>query len=216
MDNKTIYNKAKDFQDALIKVVQDFNAITEQYYEDNRALLLKQVPEKVPKFLKCCRTLESFTSYLTNIASGSGSWKERRTHIYSEFGPLLDYLEFGGTTNFNVVNIIFNHIRRLLNDGYYFNAVEEAYKIVRGKLKSITGSEKATEAFNEQNYKKIFGHQPINEVEKDFFEGVKFLHMAIQFLRNEKSHTPAQELDKNLAMHYIVLASLAYNLINRK
>lgn len=39
--------------------------------------------------------------------------------------------------------------------------------------------------------------------------------MAIQNLRNEKSHTPARELDKNLAIHYIVLASLAYDLINR-
>jgi hypothetical protein len=43
------------------------------------------------------------------------------------------------------------------------------------------------------------------------FQGVKFLHMAIQKLRNEKAHTPAQKMDKNLAIHYIVLASLAYN-----
>lgn len=35
--------------------------------------------------------------------------------------------------------------------------------------------------------------------------------MAIQKLRNEKAHTPAQKMDKNLAIHYIVLASLAYN-----
>ena len=53
-------------------------------------------------------------------------------------------------------------------------------------------------------------------MEKDFFEGVKFLHMAIQFLRNEKAHTPALDLDKNLAIHYIALASLAYDLISRK
>ena len=40
--------------------------------------------------------------------------------------------------------------------------------------------------------------------------------MAIQFLRNEKAHTPARDLDKNLAIHYIALASLAYDLIDRK
>jgi uncharacterized protein (TIGR02391 family) len=110
---------------------------------------------------------------------------------------------------------VFNHVKSLLESGHYYNAVEESYKIVREKLKSITGKEKASEAFKEDNYQKIFGHKAENEAEKNFFEGVKFLHMAIQNLRNEKAHTPAKELDKNLAIHYIVLASLAYDLINR-
>jgi len=61
----------------------------------------------------------------------------------------------------------------------------------------------------------IFGHEATNESEKNFFEGVKFLHMAIQFLRNEKAHTPAKSMNKNLAIHYISLASLAYDLISR-
>jgi len=39
--------------------------------------------------------------------------------------------------------------------------------------------------------------------------------MAIQKLRNEKSHKPAEDIDKNLAIHYIVLASLAYDLIDK-
>lgn len=39
--------------------------------------------------------------------------------------------------------------------------------------------------------------------------------LGIQFLRNEKAHKPASELDINLAMHYIVLASLGYELISR-
>lgn len=111
---------------------------------------------------------------------------------------------------------VFNHVQKLLNNKHYFNAVEEAYKIVRQKLKDITGHEKATDAFSSANYEKIFGHQPQNDAEKDFFEGVKFLHMSIQFLRNEKAHTLASDLDKNLAIHYISLASLAYDLITRK
>ena len=111
---------------------------------------------------------------------------------------------------------IFDHVQKLLNDGHYFNAVEEAYKVVRKKLKDTSGKEKATDAFSNSNYDKVFGHQPIDDIEKDFFEGVKFLHMAIQFLRNEKAHTPAGDLDKNLAIHYIALASLAYDLISRK
>lgn len=121
-----------------------------------------------------------------------------------------------GNINIVLQKEIFDHVQKLLNDKHYFNAVEEAYKIVRQKLKEITGKEKATDAFSNSNYAKIFGHQPINDAEKDFFEGVKFLHMSIQFLRNEKAHTPARDLDKNLAIHYISLASLAYDLITRK
>lgn len=121
-----------------------------------------------------------------------------------------------GNINITLQKDVFDHVQKLLNSGHYFNAVEEAYKIVRKKLKDITGKEKATDAFNNSNYEKIFGHQPIDQAEKDFFEGVKFLHMSIQFLRNEKAHTPASDLDKNLAIHYISLASLAYDLITRK
>jgi uncharacterized protein (TIGR02391 family) len=43
---------------------------------------------------------------------------------------------------------------------------------------------------------------------------VKFLHLAIQNFRNEKAHTPAKELGKNKAIHYIYLASLALYLID--
>lgn len=112
-------------------------------------------------------------------------------------------------------NTVFSHIKPLLEDEHYFNAVEEAFKIVRNKLKQITGEERATDAFREQNYIKLFGKVPKNDSERDFFEGVKFLHMAIQFFRNEKAHTPSYHLDKNRAIHYIVLTSLAYELIDR-
>jgi len=121
-----------------------------------------------------------------------------------------------GNINITLQKVIFDHVQKLFNDGHYFNAVEESYKIVRKRLKDITGEERATDAFSNSNYEKIFGHQPIDEAEKDFFEGVKFLHMSIQFLRNEKAHTPAGEIDKNLAIHYISLASLAYDLITRE
>jgi uncharacterized protein (TIGR02391 family) len=110
---------------------------------------------------------------------------------------------------------VFSHVRGLLEDEHYANAVEEAYKIVREKLREITGEEQAHKAFAEDNYEIIFPKEAETEAEEDFYEGVKFLHMAIQRLRNEKAHTPAQEMDKNLAVHYIVLASLAFDLIDR-
>ncbi|MBK8296857.1 MAG: TIGR02391 family protein [Saprospiraceae bacterium] len=121
-----------------------------------------------------------------------------------------------GNINIKLQKEIFDHVQKLLNDGHYYNAVEESYKIVRQKLKEITGKEQAHLAFADANTEKIFGRKPKDDAEKDFFEGVKFLHMSIQNLRNEKAHTPAKSLDKNLAIHYISLASLAYDLINRK
>lgn len=140
-------------------------------------------------------------------------------------GPLSQILDARNKSNASYknwnINIqlqkeVFDHVQKLLHDGHYFNAVEEAYKIVRKKLEEVSWYERATDAFKPDNLEKIFGHTTIDPVESDFFEGIKFLHMAIQFLRNEKAHTPAQELDPNLAIHYISLASLAYDLINRK
>ena len=111
---------------------------------------------------------------------------------------------------------IYEHIKQYLNNGDYFHAVEEAYKVVRGKLRDITGQEQAHKAFAESNYEKIFGHTPQTDVEKDFFDGVKFLHIALQKFRNEKAHSLADNLDKNLAIHYLSMASLAYDLISRE
>jgi len=110
---------------------------------------------------------------------------------------------------------IYAHIQRYLATEDYFHAVEEAYKVVREALREKTGSEKATDAFKPENQPALFGHAPIGPAEKDFFDGVKYLNMAIQFLRNEKSHTLATSIERNLALHYISLASLSYDLITR-
>ncbi len=110
---------------------------------------------------------------------------------------------------------IHNHVKTYLNNEDYFHAVEEGYKIVRRKLRELTGKEKATEAFAENNYEKIFGHLPENPIEQDFFTGIKFLNMAIQYFRNEKAHDIAKPLNRNLALHYLALTSLAYDLITR-
>lgn len=116
---------------------------------------------------------------------------------------------------------IFNHIKQYLETEDYFHAVEEAYKLVRHKLREITGCERASEAFNmnaenTRYWQQLFGQNPVRGTpEYDFCRGVGYLHLGIQFLRNEKAHRSANELDINLAMHYIVLASLAYELISR-
>lgn len=115
--------------------------------------------------------------------------------------------------NFTLRPEIFEHVKTYLENEDYFHALEEAYKVVRKKLKQLTHQEKASVAFSESNYIKIFGHAPQDEIEKDFFEGVKFLNMAIQKFRNEKAHDLAKPLDRNIAIHYLALTSLAYSLI---
>ena len=116
----------------------------------------------------------------------------------------------------NIRPEIHEHIKRYLATQDYYHAVEESYKIVRQKLRELTGEEQAHKAFSESNIEKIFGHTPQDDAEKDFMEGVKFLNQAIQKFRNEKAHTPAKPLNRNLAIHYIYLASLAYELISKK
>lgn len=116
---------------------------------------------------------------------------------------------------------IYNHIRQYLVTGDYFHAVDESYKVVREKLRAVTGEEKATEVFNmnaenKRHYQKLFGkNEGATDAEKDFLRGVGYLNLTIQFLRNEKSHSLATPIDPNLAIHYISLASLAYDLITR-
>lgn len=116
---------------------------------------------------------------------------------------------------------IYNHIGQYLSTGDYFHAVEESYKLVRGKLREITGKERASDVFNNSaqntaHYESLFGKAaPANDAEADFFRGIGYLHLGVQHLRNEKAHTPATPLEPNLAVHYISLASLAYDLITR-
>lgn len=121
---------------------------------------------------------------------------------------------------------IYEHIKSLLNSKHYFNAVEEAYKIVREKLNSVAGSEKATDLFDWETKKlpkikpkyceKIFGSEVAeSQIEDDFRIAVGYLLLVVQFLRNEKSHTKMYDLNPNLAIHYLTLASLAYDLISR-
>ncbi len=61
---------------------------------------------------------------------------------------------------------IYEHIKVYLHNGDYYHSVEEAYKIVRQKLKDLTGEEKASQAFCAANTEKIFGYKPKNDVKK--------------------------------------------------
>ena len=152
-----------------------------------------------------------FSGEIEKIANKLQMYPSKKLDVNS---IMLNNIENAEVT-INIRPEIYEHIKRYLATQDYYHAVEEAYKIVRQKLRELTGEEKASQAFCETNIEKIFGHNPSDAAEKDFFEGVKFINMAIQNFRNEKAYTPAKQLDRNLAVHYISLASLAYELISR-
>lgn len=114
---------------------------------------------------------------------------------------------------------LYNHISSYLDVEDYFNATQEAYKFVREKLKTITGKERATELFGDNGlkidfHKNLFGTEAQQGTPAhDSHRGYAYLHLAIQFLRNERAHSLSKEIDRNIALHFITLASLAYTLI---
>ena len=82
---------------------------------------------------------------------------------------------------------ILSNCRKLYDGGDYAESVEKGFKVVRDKLRLLTGHETGSEAFGK-------GRLYVNgaaaaHVDDDYQNGVKFLTMAIDRFRNEKSHT---------------------------
>ncbi|MEJ7841045.1 MAG: TIGR02391 family protein [Rubrobacter sp.] len=107
---------------------------------------------------------------------------------------------------------IYAKCRNLYEGGDYAEAVEKSFKLVRDKLRALTGHETGSEAFGK-------GHLYVDgaaatHVDKDFQEGVRFLTMAIDRFRNEKSHTADGNIsDPIRAYEYLRLSSLAMHLL---
>jgi uncharacterized protein (TIGR02391 family) len=107
---------------------------------------------------------------------------------------------------------IYAKCRNLYEGGDYAEAVEKGFKIVREKLRALTGYETGSEAFGK-------GHLYVDgaaatHVDEDFQHGVKFLTMAIDRFRNEKSHTADGNItDPIRAYEYLRLSSLAMHLL---
>jgi len=109
---------------------------------------------------------------------------------------------------------IYAKCRNLYDGGDYAEAVEKSFKLVRDRLRALTGYETGSEAFGK-------GHLYIDgaaatHVDDDFQNGVKFLTMAIDRFRNEKSHTADGNIsDPIRAYEYLRLSSLAMHLLER-
>lgn len=104
----------------------------------------------------------------------------------------------------------------LLKPGAYAEAVEKSFKIVKDKLRDLTGYEKGSDAFGSGGLH-IKGAAALN-VDSDFNDGVKFLTMAIDMFKNEKGHTSDAKINDPIrAYQYLIMSSLAlYFLDNSK
>ena len=66
-------------------------------YVQAREILKSGVPQgQLPKILRVCPSAEAADAYLRRIATGSGSWGERRNAANEEMQALFEFLEFGG------------------------------------------------------------------------------------------------------------------------
>lgn len=102
----------------------------------------------------------------------------------------------------------------LYQKGEYAEAVEKSFKVVRDRLRNLTGFETGSDAFGKT--KLFIKGATAPNVEKDFNEGVKFLTMAIDKFRNEKSHTSNARIDNpSKAYEYLSMSSLAMNLLDK-
>lgn len=114
----------------------------------------------------------------------------------------------------------FSHIHPLIKEKCtslylskeYAEAVEKSFKIVRDKLRELTGHETGSEAFGKGKLH-IKGASAPN-VDEDFNQAVKFLTMAIDMFRNEKSHTSDSKINDPIrAYQYLAMSSLALSLL---
>jgi len=109
---------------------------------------------------------------------------------------------------------IFAKCKDLYSRDTYAEAVEKSFKVVRDKLRILTNYETGSEAFGKGNLHILGAAAP--NVDKDFNEAVKFLTMAIDRFRNEKSHTSDAKINDPIrAYEYMRLSSLAMNLLDQ-
>jgi uncharacterized protein (TIGR02391 family) len=103
--------------------------------------------------------------------------------------------------------------RKLFDSGHYPEAVEKSFRVVRDRLRALTGHEKGSDAFGKGKLHIKGAIAP--HVDEDFNTAVKFLTMAIDMFRNEKTHTSETGInDPTKALQYLVMSSLAMRLLD--
>jgi uncharacterized protein (TIGR02391 family) len=102
----------------------------------------------------------------------------------------------------------------LLQEETLDEAVAKSFRIVRDRLRDISGYETASDAFGKGGL--YIKGAAAKHVDEDFNAGVKFLMMAIDRFRNEKSHTSDGNIKTtDQAYRYLMMSSLAMDFLDR-
>ena len=102
----------------------------------------------------------------------------------------------------------------LYEGGHFGEAVEKGFKIVRDRLRTITGYETGSEAFGKGGL--YINGSIAPHVDYDFQNAVKFLTMAIDNFRNEKAHSSDGGVaSPERAYEYLALSSLAMHHLDK-
>lgn len=161
-------------------------------YEESQSCFVRGIQHTIEKLDGLVKRLEEKREELSNFSTSVAK-------------PRLNGLRLHPTID--------SKCRDLFETGHYAEAVEKSFKVVRDRLRQLTGYETGSEAFGKGGLH-IRGASAVY-VDKDFNEGVKFLTMAIDKFRNEKSHTSNVKIDDpNHAGEYLQLSSLAMHLLD--
>jgi uncharacterized protein (TIGR02391 family) len=164
-----------------------------------------------------------FVTDTTERSSPQSTFEYRETTVrygIQKLESLIERLELALPESQDVTGMkslhpeIYARCRTLYADGSYAEAVEKGFKVVRDRLRSLTTYETGSEAFGKGKLYVEGAAAP--HVDDDFQNGVKFLCMAIDRFRNEKSHTADGNIsDPIRAYEYLRLSSLAMHLLDR-
>lgn len=129
-------------------------------------------------------------------------------NLYRKYEKIFDNARVDKQLNFYGIHPeIKSKCSVLFKPGSYAEAVEKSFKIVKDKLRNLTGFERGSDAFGSGGLH-IRGAAAKN-VDGDFNQGVKFLTMAIDMFKNEKSHTSDAKIDDPVrAYQYLIISSL--------
>jgi len=165
----------------------------------------------------------SFATETTERSSPQYTFEYRQTALrwgIQKLETLIERLQLALPESQDVAGIkslhpeIYSRCRTLYAGGDYAEAVEKSFKVVRDRLRSLTTYETGSEAFGKGKLHIEGAAAP--HVDDDFQNGVKFLTMAIDRFRNEKSHTADGNIsDPIRAYEYLRLSSLAMHLLDR-
>lgn len=109
--------------------------------------------------------------------------------------------------------IIVEKCKNLYEAGEYPEAVEKSFKIVKDRLREITGFEKGSDAFGKGGL--YIKGAVANNVDEDFNKAVQLLMMAIDRFKNEKGHTSDANIDDpTKAYQYLAMSSLALSFLD--